>query len=146
MIESTHPHAVWRDRANFIVAASLPEEGRTEQLWARQLDAQRFEVCCIPFFLYDVALGDVVETDAALLLKRVTRASGRYVFRVWFGEGPGEGEEIAKALIDQGCLIEWSSPNLLAVDTVDADHASKVAGYLQQRETEGGLLYETGKT
>ena len=43
-----------------IIAASIDPGSTgitTEQLWARRLDEERFEVCCIPFFAYDVALG-----------------------------------------------------------------------------------------
>jgi hypothetical protein len=36
----------------------------TEQLWARQVGDRHFELCCIPYFVYDLALGDVVEIDA----------------------------------------------------------------------------------
>ena len=43
---------------------------------------KHFEVCCIPFFLYDVSLGDVVATNPDYVLDRVVRASGRYTFRV----------------------------------------------------------------
>jgi hypothetical protein len=66
-----HPEPVRRDRANFIVRARLPEPGRAEQLWGRQLDERSFELCCIPFFLYDVALGDIVATDAAYEVQQV---------------------------------------------------------------------------
>jgi hypothetical protein len=61
-----HPEPVWRDRADFVVHAELPEADRPkrfEQLWARQLAEREFELCCIPFFIYDVALGDVVRTS-----------------------------------------------------------------------------------
>src|SRR5947209_2116831 len=63
--EAVHSEPVWRDRSNFIIAAEVLGGGdtRTEQLWARQVDEHRFEVCCIPFFVYDVALGDVVVTS-----------------------------------------------------------------------------------
>jgi hypothetical protein len=44
-------------------------------LWARQVGDRRFEICCIPFFLYDVALGDVVETDENYSLVRVVRVT-----------------------------------------------------------------------
>ncbi len=81
-----HSEPVWRDRSNFIIGAPLAEEGRTEQLWARQVGDRRFEICCIPFFVDDAALGDVVETDATFDLMRAVEPSGRYVFRVWFGE------------------------------------------------------------
>jgi hypothetical protein len=59
---STHKEPVWRGRANFIINAKLPEDGRFEQLWVRKVAEDAFELCCIPFFLYDVALGDVVQT------------------------------------------------------------------------------------
>ncbi|NOV98762.1 hypothetical protein HDG69_003357 [Isoptericola halotolerans] len=57
---SVHDEPAWRERASFIVHAALPEQGRYEQLWCRQVSDDTFEVCCIPFFLYDVALGDLV--------------------------------------------------------------------------------------
>lgn len=79
--EAVHPDPVWRDRSNFVIGARLPEPGRTEQLWARQLGDRRFELCCIPFFLYDLALGDVVETDDNYDVVRVLKPSGRYVYR-----------------------------------------------------------------
>jgi hypothetical protein len=81
-VNAVHEGPVWRDRANFIVGAPLSEEGRAEQLWARQLGGERFEICCIPFFVYDLALGDVVETDAAQNIVRVVEPSGRFVFRI----------------------------------------------------------------
>jgi len=53
-----HLEPAWRARANFIIAAEIggtalrPER---EQLWARQTDEFCFELCCIPFFVYDLA-------------------------------------------------------------------------------------------
>lgn len=44
-------------------------------------------MCCIPFFVYDVALGDVVATspegDGKYIVEKVVQPSGRFVFRVW---------------------------------------------------------------
>ncbi len=63
-----HDTPAWRDRADFIIAAQLREADqpkRWEQLWAGQLGDAEFEVCCIPFFVYDLALGDVVATEPA---------------------------------------------------------------------------------
>lgn len=82
--KAVHQDPVRRDRSNFIVAGPIRDGGdiKTEQLWARRDDeGRRFEVCCIPFFAYDLALGDVVETNAGFLVERVVRQSGRYVFR-----------------------------------------------------------------
>ena len=65
-----HLNPAWRDRANFIafVSIELDEPGeRWEQLWARQIANNLFEICCIPFFAYDLALGDQVDTLGRLV-------------------------------------------------------------------------------
>ena len=151
--EAQHSEPVWRDRSNFIIAADISSQGTAasrEQLWARQISENQFELCCIPFFLYDVALGDIVETEATgprkYLISRVVKPSGRYVFRVWFGESFQPRDEIAHALENLDALLEWSSQNLLAVDARDATHSKVIADFLADRESKGQLIYETGKS
>lgn len=148
-----HQDPVWRARSNFIISAELPEKDRPrrfEQLFARQVGEDRFEVCCIPFFLYDIALGDVVVTsptaDRKYVVKGVIEPSGRYVFRVWFGESFQPRGEIADELKSLGSLIEWSSSNLLGIDAVDGEHAQLVADHLAEHEKAGHLIYETGRS
>lgn len=152
---ATHREPVWRARANFIVNAVVPDTEvpplHMEQLWTRKLDDDKFEICCIPFFLYDVALGDTVQTHPQLgrryVVDRVIAASGRYVFRVWFGEsGNPRRSDVAAELGEMDALLEWSSPNLLAVDASSLDHAQKIADYLQDQQSRGELSYETGKS
>ncbi|MEX2255749.1 MAG: DUF4265 domain-containing protein [Acidimicrobiia bacterium] len=144
---------MWRERSNFIINAELGEEDlprQFEQLWARQVGDDRFEICCLPFFLFDVALGDVVETapkgDHTYMVDRVVERSGRFVFRVWFGESFHPRDEIAEELTRLDALLKWSSVNLLAVDAVDEAHAQRVADFLEERQRLGQLLYETGKS
>lgn len=148
--EAVHRDPVWRDRANFIVATRIDPGDTgitTEQLWARKIDQRHFELCCIPFFAYDLALGDVVEVDDDYLFHRVTAASGRYVFRVHFAEVNLEfRDDVVLGLTERGALTEWSSPSMVAVDARDAAHAQEVADYLFEQEQLGHLVYETGKT
>ena len=113
---AVHDNPVWRERANFIIHAELPETDdpkRFEQLWARHLGDERYEVCCIPFFVYDLALGDVVATSPSsgqkYLVQRVALPSRRYVFRIWFGQSFQPRDEIASELQALGSLVEWSS-------------------------------------
>lgn len=148
---STHGEPVWRDRANFIISAGLPEDDRFEQLWCYQITEGVFEVCCIPFFLYDVALGDVVETaprgDRKYVLRRVSAKSGRYVFRAFFQPDQYRFRaEAIDALTSLGALIEWSSPSLLAVDARDATLAKRIADLLHDEQQLDHLVYETGQT
>lgn len=58
--------------------------GRIEQLWARRLDESRYELCCIPFFTYGIALGDTVlaSLTAPYTLGRVVSQSGNRSLRV----------------------------------------------------------------
>jgi hypothetical protein len=151
--EAQHLEPVWRDRSNFIIAADVSSYSDLvdrEQLWARQISDDRFELCCIPFFLYDVALGDVVETSPAggrrYMLSRVVEPSGRYVFRVSFGESFHPRQEIADELVAMGALVEWSSLNMFAVDAADAEHAQQIADVLLAHEEAGRLVYETGRS
>jgi hypothetical protein len=145
-VDAVHEAPVWRDKADFLIGAPLAEAGRAEQLWARKLGDTRFEICCIPFFLKDVALGDVVETDANYDLERVVERSGRYVFRVWFGESSYPRQEVAAELTRLGALLEWSSTNLLAIDAVDKRHAQVIADYLDAQERADRLLFDTGRS
>ncbi|GAA1246213.1 hypothetical protein GCM10009633_19240 [Janibacter melonis] len=146
-----HEHPVWRDRSNYIVQAplniedDLETELEFEQLWTRQIDDSHFELCCIPFFLYDVALGDVLEVSEEGVVRRVKSTSGRYVFRVWLGDDGYPRSKVEADLISLGSLTEWASNDLLAVDARNLSHAQEVADYLQMQANSGRLEFETGK-
>jgi hypothetical protein len=152
---AVHEAPVWRDRANFIISANIRKEDLPrswEQLWARQIDENRFEVCCIPFFSYDLALGDEVETGPEdgkrFVIQRLVKASGRYTFRVWFGDSkdPGIRTEVISKLRELDLLVEWSSQNLLAIDAPDSESAQRIADYLNKEHQSKRLIYETGRT
>ena len=149
--EAMHQNPVWRDKANFIIAVYLGDKegrGEWEQLWALRLDDRRFSLCCIPFFAYDLALGDEVETDENHVVKRVIKPSGQYTFRVWFGNSTTTGikDDVLSQMARVGAEVEWSSENLLAVSAGGADQAQLVADYLHAQQSIGGLTYETGRT
>jgi len=149
-----HSSPAWRDRANFLIHARLEGDDSLEhweQLWARRISESRFELCCIPFFVYDLALGDEVETglegEDRYVMQRVVKQSGHYTLRVWFIDDAAR-EEVPKEIARLGCLMEWrwSSSNLLAIDAPSTDLAQTVANLLFEREQLGHLEYETGRT
>lgn len=149
--EAAHENPAWRDKANFIIATYLGEkDGRCEweQLWAHRLDEKRFAICCIPFFAFDLALGDEVETDESYVLTKIVKCSGNYTFRVWFGNSKDSGikVEVETHCTELDFTTEWSSPNLLAISVSGAEQAQQLADYLQSQQTRGNLIYETGKT
>jgi len=84
---ATHANPVRRPVPSFMLRASLDDiEGgdNYEQLWTKRVGEDRFEVCCIPFFAYGLALGDVVRADAGsgYLIQSVAERSGNGVVRV----------------------------------------------------------------
>jgi Domain of unknown function (DUF4265) len=84
-----------------------------------------------------------VGTDAEHELARVVEPSGRFVFRVWFGETFHPRQKVADELTERGALLEWSSANLLAVDAPNGQPALVIAGYLAEQERTGRLTFET---
>lgn len=107
---------------------------------------KRFVLCCIPFFVYDLSLGDEVETDEDNVLLAVLKRSGQVSFRAWFG---GKAEDVKKKSMDEvqrlDPFVEWSSPNLVALSIHDS-LSQELANVIQSLEDEGALQYEAGLT
>jgi hypothetical protein len=150
-----HSNPAWREKANFIVNAHIPENEtnrKYEQLWARQLAPHLFEICCIPFFIYDLALGDFVRTDANYMLHSVEERSGRYTFRAWFGPAANLDDVALQVLLDlitteirqlNGSVEQWSR-NLIAISVANDEIAKIMAAFLCRKQQEGVLIYERG--
>ncbi|WP_372496519.1 DUF4265 domain-containing protein [Kibdelosporangium philippinense] len=77
-----------------------------EQLWLRQVDGG-YEICCLPFYVYGLALGDVVEKNAEDFVTRRVKSSGRRVLRVLFSEAGAEDDSrlsLCEAIASVGLL------------------------------------------
>lgn len=146
---AVHLTPIWRERANLVFAAHHgTKDGKNEweQLWGAEITPTRCLVCCIPFFVHDVSLGDEVEIDEKFVLQRVIQRSGQVTFRVWFGDGWVNNREIIlREVEDMKILMEFYSENLLAL-SVFHDGAQEVADYLHLQEQHGLLRYETGRS
>ena len=119
---ATHEAPVWGQKADFLIRADLAGHGLPgwcEQLWAHQIEDFAFEICCIPFFIYGIALGDVVETKADFTIDRVLEKSGHRTLRIAVANQE-EQDELHVVLHDwaasTGLLYEWQAPGYLAVD------------------------------
>ena len=147
-----HLDPVWRDKADYILRVRIPGSfsGFTslwEQLWARKISDDLYEICCIPFFLYDVSLGDHVKTDRDDCITEVVERSGHYTFRVWFGDSKDLTicPNVLQAAHEMGCLLEFYNPNLLGIDASTLEMAEHISGYLLEKQQSGLLVYETGQ-
>lgn len=141
----THSSPVWRESANALIQARLERAGNSEQLWCEDLGGDLFRVCCIPFFLYNVALGDIVRAPH-YLFESVESASGRYVFRVLFEEEQyAWRQQTVEELHRSDILTEWYSDGLLAVDAENERAASMAGAFLMECQNRGYLTFETGR-
>jgi hypothetical protein len=143
---AVHAEPVWRDRADYIVNAELDGglAGWREQLWGRQVSPREVQLCCLPFFAYDLALGDVVAVDDDNLVRSVVRRSGRYVFRVNIDD-PTQRRRATEAVRATNVLQEWYSTDYAALDAPNLQRAEQLAAHLQDLQDAGHLQFETGR-
>jgi hypothetical protein len=145
---AVHREPALRSKANYIFRARIERSGDNvewEQLWGRKLAENVLELCCIPFFLYDVHLGDIVLIDEKSVLVAVISSAGQRTFRVWFLRSDTEERRAMIHELEQAGPIEWSSDNLVAV-SVEAGRSQAVADLLSEAERLGVLEYETGQS
>jgi hypothetical protein len=145
-----HREPAWRARANYRLAMKVDDAPFEEELWARQKSDVEFEICCIPFFIYDVHLGDtikIVPHEGKNLVLGVTTPSGHHTFRVWLkAMSPLLREQVLEEIARLSCEFEWYDERLLAVDAPDDTTANELARWLETKMRGGGLDYETGRT
>lgn len=152
---ATHDFPVWREKADFIITSRLGEELgiddllNWEQLWARKVDGNRFELCCIPFFAYGLALGDIVETDSLdskkYVVTGVVSRSGRSTFRIFF-QSVLRWNEIIDEISSLGCSVEvrWPQSKLIAVDASSGTYCDLLKSYLSELEKQNEINWENG--
>jgi hypothetical protein len=149
---STHELPVWRDRANYILQADLGEHGlpgRFEQLWAGDLGHGLFELCCLPFFTYGYALGDIVRLESSAgpfqaVLGRVVTRSNRALLRVAFTGPVNRHEELHASLAASGRPHEWRGAQLVAID-VEGAVPDALWQTVQQFSSTGDVHWEWGR-
>lgn len=149
---ATHSNPARKSRADFIISAPIDfndGEIRWEQFWAKQLGGGEYEICCIPFFTYGIALGDIVITKPRsgkeYVVNSVVRTSGRRLLRFWLGDAPAQ-QAIAFAdwLLSHELSFECSSKNLIAVDVPDDSAKATLIEDFERSFSNSGILMEEG--
>lgn len=124
-----HTNPVWGHKSNFLIQVDLAPFGmkeRWEQLWVRQLGEGSFEVCCIPFFTYGVALGDTVSAVVGerfdYEFRGVIAKSGQLTLRIAVvnrDDATRLHEHIHAVLSSTGLAHEWYGTGYVAVSVSD---------------------------
>lgn len=148
----THESPLLGAEADLIVLAEVEadDEGvrHMEQLWCKRSGEGSAVMCCVPFFLYGVALGDevAVEKDRTgrLVVGRVLRRSGRTVFRVILHSEEPYAREAVQRLERWGAALEWWIDSYVALDLPSSEARARAAEDLDPLEASGLLEYEFG--
>lgn len=146
---ATHKEPIWRDSANFLFFINIGQDkngnNEWEQSWGKKIGYNLISICNIPFFAYNLNLGDELEINSENIFTKKVKSSGNSTFRIFFEvEDPEIKQKIVKELVEKKILLEWSSQNLLALNVSTEDNVKSIANYLNAREQQGLLQYETG--
>jgi hypothetical protein len=155
--DKLHYFPAWGGKADSIVQVAYEFDGqrRWEHLPARRIDDGRYEICCIPFFVHGVALGDEVSTSgsqADAVFVEVSRRSGYFVYRLWLEES-GEAavrtllESLASEVLDaHGCEFEQYSKRFHSIAAPSLSAAEHVVAWLRRKENDGLIDWESGQS
>ena len=123
-----------------------------EGLLATGLSEDRACISAVPFWLYDLNLGDevaVIESaERAPVATGVVRDGGNYVFRVIFEGAEYDDYRWQSLMIElepHDCWFDVRSPSFVALSAPPAQ-ARAVGDYLLAREQCGDLRFETGRS
>lgn len=120
--------------------------GRYEQLWAKKETDKKFQICCVPFFTYGIALGDTVETDDDFTFKRTIAKGGHKTLRFAVANKNNQSHlhsVLHEWVVNSGLLYEWYSEGYLAVDLPPNAEDRVNISTLQELDRNGEIWMET---
>lgn len=138
------------------VRFTLPPEDRahgveTESLWAKIVSEGRFRIDNIPFYVYDISLGDTVSGDPdddRIAFCQVLKRGGHSTYRVLLTDDAGfESESLAgiwPELENLGCSYEVAKRRWIAIDVPPATDVFAVCRILEAGESSGVWTFEEG--
>lgn len=144
----THDEPVWRPRQSYMAMVDLAVfdlAGQREQLWLKSIGSDEYELCCIPFCAYGLALGDVVSIDSHGHVTSVLRKSGRRVLRLLLQASPAASahlSEITSRLRMDGLLFEVRGNRHIAIDFPAEDVQWSAGSVVQELVQRGDAFSE----
>lgn len=145
-----HPKPAWAKSVNFVANVELEDDPdsplRYEQLVFERLPEQRFRLCCVPFYHYGLALGDIVELvereGFGWTPQRLLARSDYWVLRALVNDA--RGASTLRALIESIDAPTETKGRLVAFAVPGQDVLKRVRAELDDLEIDGLLAYETG--
>ncbi|MFD0378918.1 DUF4265 domain-containing protein [Streptomyces sp. NPDC127112] len=146
-----HEQPVARASTNYIARADLAPfglDGQVEQLWLKAVNDGSYEVACIPFSAYGIALGDVVVLNDDDYVIEVVRNSWHRTLRLLFipdlppADLQKATDEIKTEIIAADLQSEWNGTRLVAVDVPPDTEPSKLFAVMEAVVKAGHAFWE----
>jgi hypothetical protein len=146
-----HEQPVGRAWTNYIARADLAPfglDGQAEQLWLKAVNDGSYEVACIPFATYGIALGDVVVLNDDDYVSEVVRTSWHRTLRLLFTPDlpPVDLQKAADAIkteiIAADLLSEWNGARFVVVDVPPDVEPSKLFAVMEAAVSAGQAFWE----
>lgn len=150
-MELQHNNPAWKHKANFIIGVKIEDEIWSEQYSFEQLAVREdsdgtYELCCIPFAVYDLSLGDYVTVNSSNNVTAVTKASNQIGFRI-ATKDKYQQQSLLNYLEKFKVYSEIFSEKLNVISTEDDSIAKEMAGLLNLLEFKQEIMeYETIRT
>ncbi len=132
---------------------NLPHHWGTggESMWAAELGGDLYGLRNIPFYAYDLNVGDVVRAipespDVKPENQEVVRRSGNRTLRVWFKKeavAAGRALELLQSLKNEHVSFESATEYFFALDLGPEADTTQVREVLDEWERLGWIAYET---
>ncbi|MFC9425785.1 DUF4265 domain-containing protein [Streptomyces sp. NPDC056987] len=147
-----HNDPAGRSTNNYIARADLAPfgmDGQVEQLWLKSAnDDGSYEVACIPFFTYGLALGDTVLLTDDDYVSEVVETAGHRTLRLLFipdlstADLQQAADRIKAELLAAGLLSEWSGERFIAVDIPTGVDVSGLIAVMEDVVNKGQAFWE----
>ncbi|MEW2623330.1 DUF4265 domain-containing protein [Streptomyces sp. NPDC048106] len=146
-----HEQPVGRASTNYIARVDLAPfdlDGQVEQLWLKAVNDGSYEVACIPFSAYGIALGDVVVLNGDDYVSEVVGRSSHRTLRLLFtpdlpaAELQKAAAEIKSEIIAADLLSEWNGARFIAVDVPPGAEPSSLFTVMEAAVNAGHAFWE----
>jgi hypothetical protein len=146
-----HEQPVGRAPTNYIARADLAPfglDGQVEQLWLKAVNDRSYEIACIPFSAYGIALGDVVVLNDDDYVSEVVRKSAHRTLRLLFTPDlpPAElqkaADQIKTEIIEADLVSEWNGARFIAVDVPPNVEPSRLFAVMEAAVNAGHAFWE----
>jgi hypothetical protein len=143
---------VAKKKDNAVYATILLHRGKhMESLWVVKVRAKQYRVAAIPFYAYNISLGDIVlcepdEDGVGLFIQHVIKKSGNRTVRVAFKASEGgnhpEALKLVTFLKEHGFRWDYNQVRLFSINIRSDEDYEKLKARLSEVPESAQMIWE----